>query len=299
MRRETLANNTLTTLNGAINDSVTSVTVTDGSVFPAEGDFRILVNSEIMLVTARATHVLTVERGAESTTAASHSSLDEVRLILTAGALNKWMDDVSGGASDRPPFRIVNGDTDAVLSESDFTWTNQSTATATDETWGGITMQGPSVSAFNMRIKTITAPTAPWVMTAHVRFGPGYTFWNGSRASTIGICARENSTGRLQIMHWRMGKSVAFFNFSSPTAYSSTIGTEYTHYSDEVWLKIEDNNTNIIGSVSSDGINWFETGSQARGTFPTGANMDEVGFFFDSGSADADAFFHFNSWVVT
>ena len=80
MRREQLENNVTTSLNGAITDVATTVTVADGSVFPAEGDYRIIVGDEIMLVTARATNDLTVTRGAESTTALAQSGGAAVRM---------------------------------------------------------------------------------------------------------------------------------------------------------------------------------------------------------------------------
>ena len=70
-------NNAQTTLNGAINDTTTTVVVTDGSALPsASGStyFVITVDNEIMLVTNKATNTLTVTRGYEGTTAASHSS---------------------------------------------------------------------------------------------------------------------------------------------------------------------------------------------------------------------------------
>jgi hypothetical protein len=52
-KREQYSNFGFTTLNGSINNSVTSITVTDGSVFPSVGNFRIRVAQEIMLCTAR------------------------------------------------------------------------------------------------------------------------------------------------------------------------------------------------------------------------------------------------------
>ena len=57
-------------LDGAINDAVTSVTVDDGSKYAA-GDL-LIVESEQMDVSSVAGNVLTVERGANSTTAAAH-----------------------------------------------------------------------------------------------------------------------------------------------------------------------------------------------------------------------------------
>ena len=63
-----------TTLDGLINSSVTTITVTSSADFPLEGEFRILVESEIMLVTAGwGTTSWTVTRALDGTTAASHA----------------------------------------------------------------------------------------------------------------------------------------------------------------------------------------------------------------------------------
>lgn len=80
---EQYANNAKTTLNGSINNSTTSITVTDGSVFPSSGDYRLKVDDELMLCTARSGNTLTVTRGIESATAASHSDGAQISLVLT------------------------------------------------------------------------------------------------------------------------------------------------------------------------------------------------------------------------
>ncbi|WP_337187587.1 hypothetical protein [Phenylobacterium sp.] len=85
MPGEQFANLAQTTLNGSINNSVTSLTVASASGFPATGNFRIIVDSEIMLVTAVSGANFTVTRGYESSTAASHASGVNVTLIITAG----------------------------------------------------------------------------------------------------------------------------------------------------------------------------------------------------------------------
>ena len=84
--REQFANNAFTTLNGGINNSTTTITVSDGSVFTATGNFRLVVSQEIMLCMARSGNTLTVVRGYEGTGAASHSDLDNIVLALTAAA---------------------------------------------------------------------------------------------------------------------------------------------------------------------------------------------------------------------
>lgn len=96
MAVELYSNNGSSTLNGAINNSITSLTVTSAASFPATPNFRILIGSEIMLVTGVAGAVFTVTRGAESTVAASHGNLDPVTQSLTNGGLTQGIADRAG-----------------------------------------------------------------------------------------------------------------------------------------------------------------------------------------------------------
>lgn len=97
---ELLANNASTTLNGGINNSTTSVVVTSATGFPVTGNFRVIVDSEIMLVTGVSGNTFTVTRGVESTGAVSHSSGANITHILTAAGLAQFIDDntTSGAA---------------------------------------------------------------------------------------------------------------------------------------------------------------------------------------------------------
>ncbi len=71
-----------TTLNGAINDSVTSITVTSADDFPSAGNYRVRIGSEVLEVTAgQGTTSWTVTRGADSSTAASHGDGAAVRRL--------------------------------------------------------------------------------------------------------------------------------------------------------------------------------------------------------------------------
>lgn len=93
---EQFTNKAETTLNGAINNSVTSLVVTSATGFPTTGDFRIIVspdtaNEEIMTVTAVSGTTFTVTRASEAVagtqTAQSHSNGATIAHVLTAGAL--------------------------------------------------------------------------------------------------------------------------------------------------------------------------------------------------------------------
>lgn len=70
-----------TTLNGAINSSVTSVVVTSGAAFTATVPFLVMVDNEIMNVTLVSTNTLTVQRGQNGTTAASHLTAAVISLV--------------------------------------------------------------------------------------------------------------------------------------------------------------------------------------------------------------------------
>ena len=88
MAYEQFANGGISSLAAAMTDTVgTSLTVKSAVGFPTVGNFRIIVGTEIMLVTAVQGKVFTVTRGAESSTAATHSADDPVFHTLTAGSL--------------------------------------------------------------------------------------------------------------------------------------------------------------------------------------------------------------------
>jgi hypothetical protein len=65
---------TTTTLNGAINDSTTTIVLSDASLFPDSGTNFILIGTEEISYTGISSNTLTgVTRGVRNTTAASHS----------------------------------------------------------------------------------------------------------------------------------------------------------------------------------------------------------------------------------
>lgn len=76
------------TLNGAINDVVTTVTVASASSFPSSGNFRIGIDAEIMKVTGVSGSDFTVVRGQEGTSGASHGNGAVVKGLTTASALD-------------------------------------------------------------------------------------------------------------------------------------------------------------------------------------------------------------------
>ena len=100
---ERFTNNAETTLDGNIDNAVTSINVQDATLFPDDAQFRIIIDDELMLVTGGAgTTTWEVTRGAEGTTAAAHLDDSQVCQVLTAGALAQLKRDVF-------PLTAING----------------------------------------------------------------------------------------------------------------------------------------------------------------------------------------------
>jgi hypothetical protein len=85
---EQYANNAQSSLTAAVAAGDTTLTVGNASAFPASGNFRVIIDAEILLVTAVAGNTFTVTRGAEGTTAAAHAVGAYVTHVLTAAALS-------------------------------------------------------------------------------------------------------------------------------------------------------------------------------------------------------------------
>ena len=296
VRRERLVNDASTTINGAVTATATSIVVTDGSVFPSTGDYRLLIDSEVVLVTARSTNTLTVERGADGTSNTTHSDGATISAVLTAGAIDQVLDDIVGGYSDRYPYRIMN-QSGVIQTTANFTWVNQGTATAIDETWGGITLKIPYVTNDSMRILKQSAPSTPWKVTAFVLFGPGYNNGGGTSSSYISLCVRESDTGKLSVVEPRIGEYLRTRRYTNETTYDSE-QAQQDFSSDRCWLQIEDDGTNLYFRASSDGINFFETYNHARTAFMTSAGPDEIGFLANSSSGANNQLCHIFAWVV-
>jgi len=88
---EQFANDAASTVASGLNNTTTPVTFTvttgHGARFPAAGNFRLLVESEILLCTARSGDSLTCTRAQEGTTAASHANGVAVTHVLTKAAI--------------------------------------------------------------------------------------------------------------------------------------------------------------------------------------------------------------------
>lgn len=305
---EVAANLAATTLNGGIDDTTTTVVVTDGTVFPSTGNFRIRVDSELMLVTARSTHTLTVERGIESTTGASHLDTTTVRLVATGGAVERFLEDGWFNVGYGRPLGIYNdAGTDRLVS-TDFTAINQETATVEDQV-GTILLRCPPASGTDLRLFCRTAPSTPYAYIG--AFQCCCPLGNsGNEAQHFGMGFRESSTGeftvlmyvtqghtsgatpaphRLQVREWAGPSSSTF----------TTIRDEHTvvFSGPLLWVKIEDDGTDLHFYVGLDSENWILIHSVDRDTH-LATGPDQVFWYGQNSGFDNDGLFRLVHWSL-
>jgi len=283
MARERIENGSVTALNGTINASVTTVAVTDSSVFSPLPQFRIIIDSEIMLVTGISGNNLTVVRGSESSTAAAHSDGATIAQIITRDGIrtlqrdwnNPFFDDSNG-----VPHQLLD-DVGGVLVSTDFTNINfagSGVTTKTDMSQGSILLNKLAQTAgsnFGLMVKA--APTAPWIWT--VGLIPNLLAVTASDFPSCGVCVHENVSG--EFYHFQqsaiaVSKQVSVDKYASPTAAATAFlaGDTWSGAYGATWFQVEDDNVDLIFRISADGINFIEVGREARTTFLT---PDEIG----------------------
>lgn len=301
---EQFANDCESTLNGAISSSATSLTVTSAATFPTSGNFRVLIDSEIMLVTGVSGNVFTVSRGQEGTTASGHADLATVIQIMTKGAMAAFRsdsviwntyanrpavgavgrlhlvsDDVTGAYDDGStwkPFGLVHKFTPPV--DSQFAWVNQGGATLTTSQ-DGITISAPVSSGDNHRIRKKAAPATPYTITAYIAHNV-----SAQNYSAMGLSFRESSSGKLHSFGFTISgnNNIASSKWNSPTSFSADylmIGQVPTGLrKGSGWLRISDDGTNRKCWLSCDGKNWLCYHSIGRTDWIT---ADEVTFFLN------------------
>ena len=107
-------NNAKTTLASGINNSATSITVADGSVFPslAAGEYFYVTfddatYNEIAKVTARSGNVLTVIRAQDNTTARAFANGSDAHLRITASLLTEIQENIAAKSANQTVYNAT------------------------------------------------------------------------------------------------------------------------------------------------------------------------------------------------
>lgn len=295
VRSEKFLNDASTTLNGAINQFVTSITVSDGSVFPSEGDYRLSLNDEIVLVTHRATNVLTVIRGVDDTVAAQHTDTTSLFAIFTQGAIDKYVKDfIDPNAFDRTGVHRlldINGNT---LTKSDFTELNVGTGTVSDDTWGGLTHAMQFGAQPNVRAIFKSAPSTPYVLEAHILTGLDANE-AAENANMLGF--RESSSGKLSFIsyHYSTNAFVQYVNNPTTSGPPNAPTTPDVPARADYWLRIENDGTDLTYLLSGDGLNYFQVHTESK-TFHFDIGPDGL-FWGGDNQGNEKEMIHLLSWI--
>jgi len=310
-------NNYQDNLNGAITDVATAIIVDDASALPTVGDFTIQIESEYIIIESRSGNTLTArERGAEGTTAVAHSDGVDVKAVLTAEGLRKYLfagrgpvfDDTTTTAA---PLNRMLDESNTILTSSDFTWLNQGTATVTDD--GGRMIIGmPSEANHSLRGLYLTAPTATYNIKCRVGI-VGAGDYSGGASSHFGLMLYDNSAGEIITMSARYGEqcwmaawddTATFNSFVDDTSGDTYSRMEVRYQSQPIWLKMRVTaGGDVEGYISYDGLNWSRdkaTSWQDAETtiYPSGGTTESVGIYCNSGNSFAGARFVFEAFTV-
>lgn len=257
MPTEKYSNSAQTTLNGTITSGATTLVVTSATLFPTSPRFRILIDSEILLVTAVSGTTFTVTRGVESTTAAAHTTGATVTHVLTGTGLESLAE------------RFVPMPRGSEVSSADYAWTNQGTATLTENTnAGAFTLVAPA-SAGGVRIFQRSLPAAPYTATALVWY-----LGLGGSPCCGGIYLRESSSGKFTGIGLLESGSLELQKWTNPTTFSALYAGSFSNwqrYINPVYLRLRDDNTNRFYEISADGSHYetINTGTITRTDFLT------------------------------
>lgn len=291
------------TLNGGIDNSVTSIVVVDGSRFPSDGEFYVVVDSEIILVSARSGNTLTVSRGQEGTTAVSHSSGATITWVLTAATLDGFRKDncdwglsFTAGYEGRllfdDSFPYVGRDSGSTFDlmyplsrtvvplSSAFTSMNLGSSTVTDVI-NGIKIEAPADSGDNLRLLDKVLPSTPCTITCRVNAV------RGDRYHQTGLYIRDSISGKLQSIHILPSGGgqpyIQATRWNAPNSFNSHNVTLLVEnmFPMPTWLRIHHDGTTLYFRYSVNGLNYKTLYSLAKNTFLTNG-PDKIGLFVNS-----------------
>ena len=307
VNREQITNNVPTKLSAAVTTTgQTTFQVASGLNFPKVGNFRIMIGSEICIVTNVTQNSFvpatwTVTRAAEGTTASTYAIDTPINFVITQSSLRNWfsMDTRQTGTIATHPLYppekgdffvpsdsfytmvafdgvswkfLINGKAMTPPNFSDNVWTLESPDT--NFTYAS-TYKAPilysSAPAYSIHSFYRPIPATPYNMT--IACVPHLTVTN---YMTTGLCWRS-STGQYCLFGHGINNGSSqwwrYYNWNSYTSYSGDISNGNPppswYHGSVVWMRIRDDGTNRLAQFSGNGINWTTLGSTGRTTFLT------------------------------
>lgn len=153
------------------------------------------------------------------------------------------------------------------------TWVNQGTASV-DSTYGGVYLTAPATAGnYNFRMQVKAAPATPYTITALIKPSIESVNFNGA-----GLVWRQSSDGKLVNAGFIWSSAMNFYiaKWSDPNTWAGNYIYPTSYHMGWPWIRLTDNGTNRIISVSIDGRHWHQLHSVGRTDYLT---ANQVGFY--------------------
>ena len=200
-----------------------------------------------------------------------------------------------------PIFELTEPD------ESGLSWINQGTA-STSTTDGGVylTTPAPGGAGENVRLRvqdvSFVDPTSDYTVTA--AFTP---LLFPSDQTSAGLIFRESGTGEFIFFRVMFDTTsgiskgdllLSVDKYDNATTFNSNYKVLSASYikSPTIWLKMEDDTTDLIWSFSNDGKNFHTFDTQTRTDFMAGG-PDQIGYAVNSNNTTGSAAMTLFSWT--
>lgn len=285
-----------TTLYTALTDnSGTTVVVVNYAGIPAVPQFRIRIDTEIMLVTAisigGSNSTLTVVRGAESSTAATHSAGASVYHVLTAASIQAPAYQYAAFPASSTGYLVPD--------VSLFSWSGTQGSAAVSQQSHSVTLTDSATASTHLRRQKATAYTPGTAATAIAYFQNncvleayhihGLYVSDGTKLITYAVVMTGTTNIKADVLKW------ATETTATGTSYLSTVPILT---SPDYWLKLVDGGTgnSLTFSVSRDGLNWVQVHTISRTDYLT---PSELGIVWESNNATHAASISWLSWSLT
>lgn len=287
-----LAQSTLSS-NYTAGDGTIALQPADGSLFPSSGDFIVAIDDPpvfFLKCTARSSDTLTVSAtGQEGTTAVNRPIGTKVTQVLTAGAFDNIRSDISKidvyanlpvtaklgdrySTTDGVYDFVYNGSNwvpiercgpQLVVPSGSWSWMNQGSSTVALAA-GALSFGWATVGvADNTRAYVQTKPGSTWTCIIRVR----------NRSYPVGIC---HTDGTKLTTYFMSAAKLFGFNWNTTTSFNGRVFSDLVMLDDQpndFWMKLQDNGSNEILSISYDGFTWFQVNSRATGAFLTTSSI--------------------------
>ncbi|MGA2502350.1 MAG: hypothetical protein ABSH20_31805, partial [Tepidisphaeraceae bacterium] len=269
-------------LNSSATTGDSTLDVVDGTVFPAAGDFRVLVDDELMLCTARSSNTLTVTRAIEGTTLASHAAAALISQVVSQGGVQRYLRDNDPlFDTTRAAFRIIDASQNRLYA-ADFTLHDYSGGSVAYDFGNSIVLQGGGGAYLTRPI-----PGGPtWTLSVAVRtMGTSIeSYWGGA---VIGVMDTGNQSVIMRYRSQEAGVLITHQNGSGGYQPGDIVGPQNIFAVDWLWMRITDpNDGSWHFQISDDGKHWLEVGSYGKSSYLGTVNRILFGHM-DMGGAGA------------